>query len=171
MGMPRAADAPVTEQQMAQADSGGDGLGASLDNRLAQTNNAFVGVHLEEQPAWLDEDGLKFGDFHQFPLWLRRFQKIFRHVFQPCQPVVDIEIIVAGQEAPAVVRSRPGVAREGGEVGGVRLPAPARAAEAGGAVEGEGDVPELARGAPVPAHDAPVHHQPRADACARERWR
>ena len=42
----------------------GDGLRAAFDNRLAKTDDAFVRVHLQEEPARPDEDGLQFRDFH-----------------------------------------------------------------------------------------------------------
>ena len=45
-------------------DGRGDGQRAPFEDRLAQADEAFVGVDLEEQPARLDQEGLQLGDFH-----------------------------------------------------------------------------------------------------------
>ena len=45
----------------------GDGLGPALDDRLAEADDAGVGVDLQEQPARLDEEGLELGDLEAAP--------------------------------------------------------------------------------------------------------
>ena len=42
----------------------GAGQGAALGDGLAQPDQAFIGVDLEEQPARLDEEGFHPGDLH-----------------------------------------------------------------------------------------------------------
>ena len=63
-------------------DRGGDGLGSPLDDRLAEADDAGVGVDLQEQPARLHQEGLEPRDLdalaHARPwargrrLWTRR---------------------------------------------------------------------------------------------------
>src|ERR1043166_6062406 len=45
------------------ADSGGrDRFGAALHYRLPQSRYAGIGMNFQEEPAWLDQHGLHFGD-------------------------------------------------------------------------------------------------------------
>jgi hypothetical protein len=48
-------------------DGGGAGFGAAFDDRLAEADDAGVGVDFEEQPAGFDEDGFELGDGQFFP--------------------------------------------------------------------------------------------------------
>ena len=42
----------------------GAGLGPALQDRLAESDQALVGVDLEKEPAGLDQEGFQLGDFH-----------------------------------------------------------------------------------------------------------
>src|SRR4029077_21080571 len=43
-------------------DGRGDCFGPTFDDWLAEADDAGVGVDLQKEPAWLDEEGFEFGD-------------------------------------------------------------------------------------------------------------
>jgi len=42
----------------------GAGQGASFQDRLAQTDQPFIGMDFQEQPARLNQERFQLGDFH-----------------------------------------------------------------------------------------------------------
>ena len=64
-GLPVMGDAPgvLTDQVGFELRDGlGAGLGPALKDRLAESDEPGVGMHLEKQPAGFDEKGFQVGD-------------------------------------------------------------------------------------------------------------
>ncbi len=73
-GLPVVYDSPrvfADEIRLDLTDGGHAGCGTPLDNRLPETDDAGVGVHLEEEPARFNQKRFKPGDPERIA-WLNR---------------------------------------------------------------------------------------------------
>ena len=52
------------QRRLDLGDGLGHGQGPALQDRLTQADQAFIGVHFEKEPAGLDKNRFKSGDFH-----------------------------------------------------------------------------------------------------------